>query len=211
MDLSRYIKNLIRQGEYQQLDFKFEIADAKKIARTFSAFANTTGGTLLIGVKDNGVIVGIKTDEEIYMAEAAADLYCQPKVSYTGHNWKIDGKWVLELKIPKSEHGPHLAPWKNKKMAFIRIGDENHLANSVIYKVLLQKRHQNNGVLVKYLNEEEFLLNYLKQHEFITLSAFTKLMNVTRYKAERILVNLISVGILTYSRIENTYVYMLNQ
>lgn len=210
--MSQHIKNLISQGEHQQLDFKFEISDAKKIARTFAAFANTNGGTLLIGVKDNGVIAGIKTDEEIYMAEAAADLYCQPKVPYTSYNWKIDKKWVLELKIPKSEDAPHLAPWKeNKKMAFIRIDDENHLANSVIYKVLLQKSHRNNGVLVKYLNEEAFLLNYLKHHEFITLSAFTRLMNVTRYKAERILVNLISVGVLTYSRSENTFVYRLNQ
>lgn len=210
--MSQHIKNLISQGEHQQLDFKFEISDAKKIARTFAAFANTTGGTLLVGVKDNGVIAGIKTDEEIYMAEAAADIYCQPKVSYTVHNWRIDGKWVMELKIPKSVDAPHLAPWKDeKKMAFIRIDDENHLANRVIYKVMLQKSHQNNGVLVKYLNEEAFLLNYLKDHDFITLSAFTKLMKVSRYKAERILVNLISVGVLTYTRLENTFVYKLNR
>lgn len=210
--MSQYIKNMINQGEHQQLDFKFEISDAKKIARTFAAFANTTGGTLLVGVKDNGVIAGIKTDEEIYMAEAAADIYCQPKVPYTVHNWKIDGKWVMELKIPKSVDAPHLAPWKDeKRMAFIRVDDENHLANRVIYKVLLQKSHRNNGVLVKYLNEEAFLLSYLKDHDFITLSAFTKLMKVSRFKAERILVNLISVGVITYTRLENTFVYKLNR
>lgn len=48
------IEALIEQGEHQQLDFKFEVSDSKKIARTLSAFANTDGGRLLIGVKDNG-------------------------------------------------------------------------------------------------------------------------------------------------------------
>lgn len=46
------------------LDFKFEISDSKKIARSLVAFANTDGGRLLIGVKDNGVISGIRSEEE---------------------------------------------------------------------------------------------------------------------------------------------------
>ena len=45
------IEELISQGEHQQQDFKFEVSDSKKIARTLSAFANTDGGRLLIGVK----------------------------------------------------------------------------------------------------------------------------------------------------------------
>jgi predicted HTH transcriptional regulator len=51
---------LIAQGEHQQFDFKFEVSDSKKIAKTLSAFANTDGGRLLIGVKDNGNITGTR-------------------------------------------------------------------------------------------------------------------------------------------------------
>ena len=40
----------IEEGEHQQQDFKFEVSDSRKIARTLSAFANTDGGRLLIGV-----------------------------------------------------------------------------------------------------------------------------------------------------------------
>ena len=50
------LHHLIAQGEHQQQDFKYEISDVRKIARTLSAFANTDGGRLLIGVKDNGKI-----------------------------------------------------------------------------------------------------------------------------------------------------------
>ena len=50
---AQYIHALIAEGEHQQQDFKFEISDARKIAKTLSAFSNTDGGRLLIGVKDN--------------------------------------------------------------------------------------------------------------------------------------------------------------
>ena len=51
-------------------DFKYQITDARKIARSISAFANNSGGHLLVGVKDNGSIVGVSSDEEIYMIVA---------------------------------------------------------------------------------------------------------------------------------------------
>ena len=70
---TEYIHTLIAEGEHQQQDFKFEISDARKIARTLSAFSNTDGGRLLIGVKDNGKIAGVRSEEEKYMIEAAAN------------------------------------------------------------------------------------------------------------------------------------------
>ena len=49
-----YIKSLISEGENLYQDFKYTINDSRKIAKSLSAFANTKGGRLLIGVKDNG-------------------------------------------------------------------------------------------------------------------------------------------------------------
>ena len=49
-----YVQQMIEEGEQTQ-DFKMRIDDAAKIARTLVAFANTDGGRLLIGVKDNGL------------------------------------------------------------------------------------------------------------------------------------------------------------
>ena len=71
---AQYIYNLIAQGEHVRQDFKYEISDARKIARSVSAFANTEGGRLLVGVNDNGKIAGVRSEEEIYMIEAAARL-----------------------------------------------------------------------------------------------------------------------------------------
>lgn len=94
-----YIHALIAEGEHQQQDFKFEISDARKIAKTLSAFANTDGGRLLIGVKDNGKIAGVRSEEEKYMIEAAAQLYCIPEVEYTMQTYIVEGRQVLVVTI----------------------------------------------------------------------------------------------------------------
>ena len=96
------IEALIEQGEHQQLDFKFEVSDSKKIARTLSAFANTDGGRLLIGVKDNGNISGVRSEEEYYMIEAASRMYTRPEVPFEATRWEVNGKTVLEVYIAPS-------------------------------------------------------------------------------------------------------------
>jgi hypothetical protein len=67
------ITELIRKGENSNLEFKstlrWNIKAGKKdtaiehaCLKTISAFLNSSGGTLLIGVQDNGEIEGIQTD-----------------------------------------------------------------------------------------------------------------------------------------------------
>lgn len=78
MDDKRYLLGLISEGEHSQQDFKYKVQDAAKLARSVSAFANTDGGRLLIGVCDDGHISGVRSEEEIYMMHAAAYKYCKP-------------------------------------------------------------------------------------------------------------------------------------
>ena len=73
------------------------IDDSKKIARTLAAFANTEGGRLLIGVKDNGNISGVNVEEEFHMIEAAAEMYCKPAIEFETQIWKVEFKSVLEV------------------------------------------------------------------------------------------------------------------
>jgi len=54
------IEQLIAQGEGPMLDFKKEISSVHRIAKSMVAFANHHGGTLLVGVNDNGSINGVK-------------------------------------------------------------------------------------------------------------------------------------------------------
>ena len=134
-----YIHALIAEGEHQQQDFKFEISDARKIAKTLSAFANTDGGRLLIGVKDNGKIAGVRSEEEKYMIEAAAQLYCVPEVEYTLQTYIVEGRQVLVATIEETPHKPVYAKDETgKPLAYLRIKDENILATPIHLRVWQQ-------------------------------------------------------------------------
>lgn len=203
------IRQLIEAGESQTLDFKFEISDSKKIARTFVAFANTDGGTLLIGVKDNGAIAGVRSEEEYYMIEAAAKMYCKPEVDFQTRKWTVDNKTILELIIPKSESKPHFALNDEKKwMVYIRVKDQNLLANGVLLKVWQQKKAKK-PVYLEFTKVEKILLSYLEENPFVTISKLCKIALISRREAEDMLVKLISLGIIDIEFTEKQVLYKL--
>ena len=189
--MSTYIHNLIAEGEHQQLDFKFEITDSRRIARTLVAFANTDGGRLLIGVKDNGAIAGVRSDEEYYMLEGAATMYCKPPVGFQSKEWMINNKTVLEITVPKSRTRPHYAAHKDGKwLVYIRVADQNLLANRVLLKVW-EREGKPKGVFLKFTEKEKILLQFLEQNPTITLSRFCRMAKIPRQKAENILVKFV--------------------
>ena len=209
--MSRYIQILINQGEHQRLDFKYEISDARKIARTLSAFSNTDGGKLLIGVKDNGNIVGIRSDEEYHMIEGAAQLYCKPEVFFAVKKWDIKNKSILEVDIPEIREKPVFALSEdNKWMAYIRRKDQNLLANKVMLNVWKHEKAQK-GKYLKYNEEEKILLTYLQQHSHITLSQFCRIAKISRNKAENILAILIAFQILDIEFTEKQTSFVLKK
>jgi predicted HTH transcriptional regulator len=190
-----YIKHLIAEGEGQELDFKFHISSAAKIAKTLVAFANTKGGRLLIGVKDNGNIIGVESEEEIFMIELAADRYCEPPVKVEMTSWNMDGKAVLEVYVAPSSQKPHFAKDETGKwQVYIRKEDENLLANKVLVEVFKRKKAKQANI-IRYDLPEKFLLEYLSKNRQITFSEFCRLAKIPPYIAERVLVNLVSIGL----------------
>lgn len=205
-----YIYSLIAEGEHQQQDFKFEISDARKIARTLSAFSNTDGGRLLIGVKDNGKIAGIRSEEEIYMIEAAANLYCKPKVSCQMQTYRVEGRTLLEVTIPKGEESPYYVKEEgNIYRAYLRIKDENIVATPVHLKVWKMTRAPQ-GALIRYSEKEQKLLDYLSNYEKISLSHYCKLASIPRPKAITILAKLIHFGLIEPCYTGHTFFYRLH-
>ena len=55
-----YIHKLVAEGAHAHEDFKLAISDDRKIAKRLSALANSGSGRLLVGVKDNGRIAGVR-------------------------------------------------------------------------------------------------------------------------------------------------------
>lgn len=207
--MSTHIHRLISEGEHQKLDFKFEITDARRIAHSLVAFANTDGGRLLIGVKDNGAIAGVRSEEEYFMLEAAATMYTKPPVPFQTVEWHINGKTVLEVIVPKSEEKPHYAMHRDGTwMVYIRVGDQNLLANKVLLK-FWEKEGKPAGVFIKFTEKEKILLEYLHEHSGITLSKFCRIAGIKRGKAEIILVKFLLLKTIEMEITEKQTLYHL--
>ena len=156
--MGHYIHSLILKGEGMNLDFKYCISDPRKIARTLSAFSNSEGGKLLIGVRDNGSLAGVRSDEEYYMIDAAAKLYCNPEVTFSSKNHTINGKNILEVDVPRSGKIPVKAKdetgrWK----AYLRQNDQNFMADRVILQVW-RRAQKARGLLLRFEETENLLL-----------------------------------------------------
>jgi predicted HTH transcriptional regulator len=204
------LKKLIAEGENQQLDFKFCVSDSRKIARTLSAFSNSDGGRLLIGVRDNGSIAGIKSDEEIYMVDTAAHLFCRPEITYTIKQHTTAGKTILEVEVMKGDKRPYQVKDENGKwLSYFRHHDQNLVANKVLLQVW-RKEEKKSGVLVKFSKAENTLMDYLAKNGSVTLSKFRKIAGISSYRAESILANLILFKVLIMNASEKGFTYELN-
>ncbi len=206
-----YIQKLVAEGEHTHQDFKFAISDARKIAKSLSAFANTEGGRLLVGIKDNGKIAGIRSEEEIYMIEAAATLYCTPAVQVENRIYKVEGKDILEVSVPECDQKPVCAlDEAGKAWAYIRIKDENILANPVHLK-MWQHNQKEKEVVMAYTDKEQSLLNLLRQHETLTLNQCCRLSHLPRKLMCELLADFIRFELIEPVFKEHTFYYRLSK
>lgn len=202
------IKRLIYEGEGVSLDFKKTITRCEKIAKTMVSFANNKGGKLLVGVADNGTIMGVKSEEEEkYMLTKAAHFYCRPALEPVFEEVYIDDKVVLVADILQSDEKPHYALGEDGKWwAYIRVKDKSVLASKIVLDVL---KHSNDdkGVMIEYSAKEKALLEYLEKMQRITVKQFCELLNIGRRRAQRILVNLVLSGVILVHTTEKEEFY----
>lgn len=194
--MNNYITKLIQQGEHQRQDFKYCISDSRKIAKSLVAFANTDGGRLLIGVKDNGRIAGVRSEEEYYMVESAAKIYSKPPIEFITRQHFVDGKTILEVIVEPSHEKPHFARDDDGKWwAYFRKDDENRLANKIMIEVWKRQKSPD-GILINYSEDEKILLDYLANNEKISVSKYSRIAHLTYKKAEEIIISFRTLNIL---------------
>lgn len=204
------IRKMLEAGEGESLDYKKEVSSESKIAKTMVSFANHKGGKLLIGVNDNRTIHGVAADEERFMLEKAAGFFCKPEIPIEITEWQIGKKTVLEVEIPMGDHKPYYALGDDGKWwAYIRVQDQSLLASKVVLDVITRESEKD-GTVIQYSSKEKALLEYLAEYRKVTLKQYCKLLNISRRNASRILVNLISVGVIRVHHTEKEEFYTLS-
>jgi predicted HTH transcriptional regulator len=190
------VLQLVAKGESETLDFKKTISSASKIAKTLVAFANHKGGRLLVGVNDNGSIAGVKSEDEKYMLDLAASFFCKPEIKLELIEWELGDKTIIEAIVPEGNDKPYYAKDEQGKWwVHIRVKDQSLLASKVVVDVLKRSTAKTN-TLIKYTKHEQSLLQYLDKNHRITLKQLCKLLNISRWRAQKMLINLVSAGVI---------------
>ncbi|MBO4464452.1 MAG: ATP-binding protein [Prevotella sp.] len=190
MDDRHYLQTLISQGEHQQQDFKYRVSDALKLAKSVSAFANTDGGRLLIGVRDDGNMSGVRSEEEIYMMHQAAYRYCRPEASIKFDTYHVDGRTIVIATVPPSDRRPICAiNEEGAARAYIRIADENIVA-SPVHLAIWRESQNAQGVMMTYTDSVRTILDVL-QEQRLSINLIVRRSRIPRHKVITLLARLI--------------------
>ena len=205
MDDKRYLLSLIREGEHQQQDFKYRVADACKLAKSVSAFANTDGGRLLIGVRDDGHLSGVRSEEEIYMMHQATYKYCKPEASIKFDTYHAEGRTIVVATVPPSIKRPVCAQDEEGRMrAYIRINDENIVA-SPVHLALWRESQKPQGAMITYNEDIRKLLDVI--HGQQTLNQIVRLSRLPRHKVITLMARLIRFGTLRWEYADQQFLF----
>lgn len=197
-----YIASLIEEGEHEHQDFKFAISDARKIARSLSAFANNDGGRLLVGVKDNGQIAGLRTDEDIYLIEQAAEMYCRPAREVTSTAFRCEGgKVVVRVEIAaKSRTEPPVAVREadGTMKCYYRVADENIVVPPVVERAW-RYRAQAGALSFSPSAERMALLSLAARPEGTSLRDFMLTAHISETAATQVLMDAHALGLVDFA------------
>lgn len=120
------IENLI--SECTAYDFKLMLEEKKPKSwlKSISAFANGLGGSLFLGVDNDGVVKGL--DDIQHVCETISSKIRDymdplPEVEMIPH--RINKLEVLQLKVHSGNYTPYYYVGDGQRVAFVRVGDES--------------------------------------------------------------------------------------
>ncbi len=218
MDDKQYLQSLIREGEHQQQDFKYRVSDALKLAKSVSAFANTNGGRLLIGVRDDGNMSGVRDEEEIYMMHQAAYRYCRPEACIKFDTYHIASsdkvsevhrlRTIVVATIPPSDRRPIcVVSDREKPKAYIRIADENIIA-SPVHLAIWRELQNPQGTMLTYTDSVRKILDVLQDQE-LPLNLIVRRSCIPRPKVISLLARLIRFNVVHWEYRDQQFLFSL--
>lgn len=138
------VEDLLNEHEGRTLEFKRDLSSPKAVLKTIVAFANTAGGTLLIGVNDDKVVTGLEDPlaEEERLTSLIADSISPlllPRIKIMSYS----GRSLLAIEVPFLAYmGPfYLRAMGEQKGVFVLLGSSTRQATGEIIRELMRSRH----------------------------------------------------------------------
>lgn len=196
------IERLAGRGEGQTLEFKQRTPEPPRLAKEIIAFANTDGGRLIIGIEDDGNVVGVKdAEEEEFALRNALEAHCAPKIKWRTERVEITRKReVVVVAVPRSKLRPHFLVGVDRldgKMAYVRVGDRSIEASREAV-ALMTSAENKDDVQFEFREVELRLMKYLEQYGRIAVKSFSRFVNISDEEARMVLVTLTRAGVLVH-------------
>lgn len=194
----RGLRELVRQGEHERLEFKLKANHPEKIIREIVAFANTQGGMLLVGVGDDRSIPGLKfADDDEYLLVRAIEKYCSPEISYRLERVAVtDDRDVLVFHIARSSQRPHIAETPaGERRVYVRLRDRSIQASKEVRQII-KWQDRVRDVKFQYGRKEQWLIQYLSEQPYITLETFSQQAHIPLWLASKTLITLTLANVL---------------
>ncbi len=205
------LASLLAQPEGTTLEFKRSIDSPGRIAKTLAAFANTAGGTLVVGVNDDRTVRGIVSEkEEVQKLESASEFWVEPPLLLRYETVETDERKVLIFKIEESANKPHRA--KNERgewEVYVRTRDKSVPASKRMGDWLETAPEADPALLAS--PNVKALLQFLQKTETVTAGRTAKLLNVSEYRAQKLLHTLTRQGVLLFLEKQSPKRYALRK
>ena len=126
------IAQLIHQPDGKQLEFKRDLSSPQPIMKTLTAFANTAGGRLIIGIADNGEVIGVEKplDDEEWLCSMIADSIAPHLVPNIEMITVENKTLLLVVEVFLSGSRPHwIKKLGQEQGCFVRLSSSNRQAD----------------------------------------------------------------------------------
>lgn len=205
------VRKLVAEGEHVNQDFKYTVNDPRKIARSISAFANRSGGRLLIGVNDNGQLRGVKSEEDIWVVESAASIYCRPSVEVKFTAYKVDnGALIIRADVEPTEQRPiYVLEADGTSKAYYRVDDENIAAHPLMVRAWRGLRKTSQETVINLTPERTSIIDLLHSGP-VTPEHISQVLHLSKAKFENLVIDLYALGIIDFVFIDRHFHLTLN-
>jgi len=118
------VLELISNGEDSGVEFKRDDVTNADLAKELVAFLNLDGGTVLLGVEDDGTISGTTRERlEEWVSELCRTKISPPIIPFLSWAKEIEpGKDVLAVRVPLGPDKPYAQFHNNRQTYFVRVG-----------------------------------------------------------------------------------------
>lgn len=123
------VLQMIANGENSGVEFKRDDLRPEQLAKEIVALANLKGGSLLLGVEDDGSISGIqRADLALWVMDTVFGRYVHPMILPYYEEVAIDGRRVAVISLTEGAAKPYVLRNNGREEIYVRVGSTSRLA-----------------------------------------------------------------------------------